>query len=275
MAIAPRSCNTLESYGELLLAADQPEKARDQFVKAIKINADAATYWESLGNACGRMATDRAIQHDPAENKYHLLAIGAYEKAIQVDPIDTQSREHLAFQYAVMNRTDEAIQQWEEALTLLPTDAAAHGALADALRVQGDLVGAVQHYHAAINNGAKNPDWETELAWLTATRPQATVADIQPMVALAKDACEQTKYQQAAPLDAYAACLARIGEWDEATTIAQQAVAQANAAHLPQVAQGIQKRLARYQKCTPFVAGDDAPATTEAATQPTPPVSDK
>jgi len=77
------------------------------------------------------------------------------------------------------------------------------------------------------------------------------------MLDIAKDACEQTHYQDADSLDAYAACLARLGIFDEATTTAAQAVTQANAAHNPTLAKAIQKRLARYQQNLSYVQGDD------------------
>jgi tetratricopeptide (TPR) repeat protein len=179
-----------------------------------------------------------------------------FKDALAINPEGCEVRDHMAFQLAVMQRWDDAIKVLRELIKLYPDYAQGQGDLADALRIQKHYSEAVEHYRAAIANGARNPDWEKELAWRVAVSPQASPQDVQSMVAIAKDACDQTHDRDPAALDAYAACLARTGQFDLAISTAEQAVAQANAQHKPQIAAEIQKRLARYQASQPYLVGE-------------------
>jgi tetratricopeptide (TPR) repeat protein len=266
IAAAPRRAEPHASYAFALRTAGRLPEALREFAEALNLDPQNTNFWDGLGSVRDKQANEKALTHDPAEQKLRQLAIGNFQMAINYGPEVAAVHEHLALQYARVSQWHDAITEWEEAVRLKPNYAQAQGDLADALRLNGDLIGAVEHYGAALTDGSKNPDWETNLAWLVATSPQATPADVQPMIAYAKDACDQTKNQQVAPLDAYAACLARVGRIDDAVSTAKQAVAQANAAKDPKLALAMQRRLDRYEKGLTYVAGDDA--TTKPTTTP-------
>jgi tetratricopeptide (TPR) repeat protein len=264
--ISPASPRAHNSYGNALRLAGDYEKAGEQLQISTKLDPDESATWDTLGRVRDAQAGLLAGKNDPMENKYRRVAIVNFRNAIQADPDEVVARDHLAFQLALTGKLDEAISVWKQALALSPRYAQAHGDLADALLLKGDQPGAIQQYELAIADGGDSPQWETKLAYLIATSPQATDAEVQPMISIARDACEQTKNQDPAALDAYAACLARASLFDPAIKAAQQGINAANAIHNPAVAVGIKKHLAFYLKNEPFIASAETtqPATTRA-----------
>jgi tetratricopeptide (TPR) repeat protein len=259
--IAPSRPGTHVSYGLALRSAHRLNEALQEFKTALAINPRVAPAWDDLGSILdgeGNLCHDH--RDGQAEQRFRRLAVAAFQKAIACDPDRTAPREHLAMQLAMLGRMDDAIAVWEQTVAMNHDYAQAQGDLADALNFKGDPR-AVGHYRAALAAGSRNPAWESTLAFLIATSPQATAADVQPMVDVARDACEQTGNRQPAALDACAACLARVGRFDDAAATAQKAVEAADAAGQTNVARGIRQRLARYQKGQPYIAGaDDAKA---------------
>lgn len=275
--IAPRSTMTHKAYGLALRSAKRFDEALNEFLIARTLSPNEYESWDGLGSVRDGQATlaEARNQTDVALD-LRLRAIDDFKNAIKATPDSVQSREHLAYQLTLVpGHLDEAIGIWNQAVEMDPGYAQAQGDLASALLLKGDVPQAIEHFQAAIADGSKNPDWETKLAWLIATSPQATFADVLPMVALAKDACDQTRNQQAAALDAYADCLARVTRFDDAVQAAQQAITAANASHEPAVAAGIQKRLELYEKGRAYVATSEQdrhagkPATTQATTDKT------
>ena len=257
ITLAPKNAAAREQYALALSDAGRLDEAVDQITQSLSLDPDDYEAWDAFGRIRDLQADRCAANHQPGEREYREKSIIDLKCAVFCDPDDVPAEDHLAYQLAVLGQLDDAIAIWQHVLDQLPSDGMAQGELADALRLKGDLPDAVAHYQAALALGSKNPDWESKLAYLVATNPQATSAQIEPMVAIAKDACDQTNNRSPAALDAYAACLARVGRFDDAVSVAQQAVAQANADHTPSVAQGIQKRLSRYQRQLSYVAGDD------------------
>ena len=260
--IAPRSFNTHGAYGYVLWNAGDLTGARAQYETALVMNTKVPQNWFGLGEVYESEAAHAADRHDAtAETNFRIKAINDFRHAVVNDPLNPDFKDYLATELARTGKIDEAIAIWEEIVNMLPSAASAQGNLADAYRVKQDLPRAVAHYQAALAAGSKNPGWEVQLAWLMATNPLATPADIQPLLAIAKDACEQSHQQSAAAFDAYAACLARTGQFDYAVAAAQQGIAAANAAKEPAVAAGIQRRLHLYQNEQPYVAGIFATTT--------------
>jgi tetratricopeptide (TPR) repeat protein len=262
--LAPLSPQVHLSYGVSLQAAGKLDQAAEQMRRGAELDASQTVAWEVLGGVREKQAAQCAQNADPREIQFRLNAVTSFKNALMVDPANIIAMGHLGYQLATLGRLNEAISYWQRAVQLAPEDAQNHGDLADALRLKQDLAGAVEQYRAALADGSKDPAWETQLSYLVATNPAATAQEIQPLVAIAKDACDQTRNHSPAALDAYAACLARVGRFDDAIAAAQQGVAQANAANQPAVAAGIQRRLDLYKRGLPYVAGE---ATTKPTTR--------
>jgi tetratricopeptide (TPR) repeat protein len=261
--VAPKSPWPRLVSAAVLLEAGKLDDALEQSGLAIGLSPGSSDHWDISGRIREAQA-DKALAAGKTAQARDLRerAIKNFRAAVFTNPGEPHLLEHLAFQLMKAGGTanlDEAISLWEEAVRIYPEYAQAQGDLADGYLLKQDLPRAIEHFKAAIDDGSKNTRWETELAWLVATSPQATPADVLPMVDIAKDACDRTRNQEASALDAYAACLARVARYDDAVMAAQQAVAQANAAHEPAVAAGIAKRLKLYQDQQIYVA--EAPAT--------------
>jgi tetratricopeptide (TPR) repeat protein len=267
--IAPRSNGAHIALGMALESAGKLDEAWTEFQQAVNINPVFPDGWDDLGSVRDLQA-DKAAGKDPAtESKYRQFAVNDFTRAVYYDPDAVESREHLAYELMKLGNTKDAIDQWQQLVEIKPDYAKAQGDLADALLLVGDQLAAVQHYQLALAHGSKNPYWEARLAYLMATNPQYAVGAIQPLVAIAKDACEQTHYKSAAALDAYAACLARVGVYDLAIEMAQKAIAVSDADHKPEQSKEIQKRLNRYRDFKPYVFEEQnkSPATAPATTQ--------
>jgi Flp pilus assembly protein TadD len=263
--IAPYTPAVHLSYGLALQAAGRLEDAAAELQRCVDLDPEQTTAWDVRGLVREEQANQCAKTGDPREKDFRLRAITDFTNAVKANPANISAMDRLAYQLASLGKLDESIAIWRHAVQMAPGEAQIQGDLADALRVKQDLPEAAAHYHAAIADGSKNPGWETQLAYLVATNPLAAPSDIQPLIAIAKDACDQSHNGSAAALDAYAACLARVGRFNDASAAAQQAITLATAAHEPLVALGIQKRMALYQRGIPYVVGEP---TTEPTTQP-------
>jgi Tfp pilus assembly protein PilF len=140
---------------------------------------------------------------------------------------------------------------WQRLVRQHPGFVAAHTRLAEALQREGDLPGAAVQYRAAVALGDDDPTVEANYAWCVATDPQSTAAQIEQVLPTAQDAAERTRQQDPLTLDAWAATLARAGQFDEATRIAKHAAAAA--ASEPTLARAIAARAAVYGTGRPYL----------------------
>ncbi len=254
--ISPQNVDVLVFRGLALMYAGKLEDALAVLTTAKDLNPYSATTWKDLGEVRAQQADQCLTQNKPGETELRKRSIMDFENAVYLDPDMLEAKEYLAEQNARIGNLQKAIPIWQQLVEILPQDATAQGHLADALRLTDDLRGAVEHYAAAIADGSTNPAWETNLAYLTATNPQATADQLRSVLPIARHACEQTGNMYPGELDALAACLARMGRFDDAINTAKQAIDRANQLKQPAIAKGIQMRLARYQRGLAYVAGD-------------------
>jgi tetratricopeptide (TPR) repeat protein len=173
------------------------------------------------------------------------------DRAIAMDPGLTVPRHALAYLFARHQQWPAAIAEFGRLVTMDPGNAKYQGELADALRLGGDPAGAVRHYAAAIAGGDRRPDWEAELAWLTAVDGSASTDRLAAMAALAKDAADRTAGRDPFPAYAYSLVLARLGRFDDAVAVATGARDLARATGKKGLADAIDRRLAAYRQELP------------------------
>jgi hypothetical protein len=94
----------------------------------------------------------------------------------------------------------------------------------------------------------------SEMAWILATHPDATVRDPARAVRLAERAADLTAHRQPGILDVLAAAYAAAGEFDRAVATAQEAMALATSSGPAgaKFAGEIGKRLELYRQKKPF-----------------------
>jgi tetratricopeptide (TPR) repeat protein len=246
VALAPNDPNAHESLAQAFQAAGRNKEAAREFESAITLDSHAPILRNEYG---GLLMQEQKIQD----------AIDQFREAIRFDPNFLAARQNLAMLLATQGKYDEAIAEWKKGLAIEPANGATHGWMAEALRITGKPREAVEHYRAAIAAGERNPTWETNLAWLLATNPNASSDELEQAVSVAKDASEQTHHEQPGALDALAAALARLGRFDDAVMNAQAAAMAADAQNNPRLAADIRTRLNAYRAGHIYIIEQQAP----------------
>ena len=111
-----------------------------------------------------------------------------------------------------------------EAIRLKRSDGKSHCDLGNALRVQGKTDEAVQEFREAIRVSSEYPDGYNNLAWLRATYPEPRFRDGPEAVRLAEKACKLTDNKDDHFLDTLAAAYAEAGQFTQAVETAKRAL---------------------------------------------------
>ena len=159
------------NLGQALAAAGEPEKAHDEYTKALKIDptyvsamVSMSSYYNLHGNydeaiSCLNAALN--IRPDSDQAHYNLAlaysgqgkttqAIAEYRAALKINPRHDKALVNLGATLAQQGDLTEAIPLYQQALEIAPDNAYAHNALGGALESQGKLDDAVQQYSAAL-----------------------------------------------------------------------------------------------------------------------------
>ncbi|HVM61129.1 MAG TPA: tetratricopeptide repeat protein [Verrucomicrobiae bacterium] len=211
------------------------DEAITQYRQALRLHPDYPEAHNNLGNALSR-------QGDLDGARRELM------EAVRLKPNFAAAHNNLGIVFGQQGDLGAAIEQFRESLRDEPGFADAQYNLALAFEKQGRLPEAIACYRDALTARPDEVDWLTKLAWLRATSSQPTARDGAEAARLAIRACELTKHQQPAPLDALAAAYAETGRWDEAVQTASEAAAVARELNLPAVAQLIESRRQIYAR---------------------------
>jgi len=184
---------------------------------------------------------------------------GSFDQAVEqlrrvliLVPDDGRAAQRLGDLLLGLGRTSDAKGVFSTRTQRDPDDAMAHLRLAQVHETSGQAAEAMQHYRRTLE---LRPEWPTpanNLAWLLSTHPDASLRDGDEAVRLAQAASERTGFQDALTLDTLAAAHAECGDFETAASTATQAVALANNAQTPDVAQRISERLSAYQQHQPW-----------------------
>ncbi len=208
-------------------------------------------------------------------------AIADYHEAIRLKPNYEQAYCNLAKVLAQQLRFDEAKTNFLAALRWKPDYAEAHTKLANVLLLQGLVSEAMPHlreavkiqpdydegqyflggalarqkkfpeaaacFRAAINVKPNYPAALNDLAWLLATQAHAKSRDVPEALRLAQRACELTGNSDPMYLDTLAVTHSEAGQFKEAASLTEKAVALATAAGDGELAAQLGRRLGLYR----------------------------
>ena len=247
-------------------ARGQPKLAVDEYGTAVKLDPGNAMLRYTIGLFLSQHRSDASAR-------------AQLERAVKLEPSLAVARHELGVVLAREGEYPQAIGEFRRVLQDVPGNMQTEGDLADALRLDRRSAEALPYYRAAMAAGSRNPQWEAELAWLTAEDADATLDQLQPLAATAKDAVDQTGGREPFPLYAYSLVLIRLDRQDDAIAAAERAMAAARAAGQTAMADAIARRLPFYRRGLPGAAatqpttatadGPD-PLTTPAAIAPAP-----
>jgi len=147
---------------------------------------------------------------------------------------------------------EKAVGAFQTALSLNPGLWAARVALAEALQLQGRAAGALAQYRRMLELRPGDPAAANNIAWILATRPEATIGDAQEAVQLAHELCQATRYRLPSALDTLAAAYAAAGRFGEAAKTAEKAIELASTTGQKELAERIRGRLRLYEAKRPY-----------------------
>jgi Flp pilus assembly protein TadD len=179
-------------------------------------------------------------------------AIAHYAKAVELKPDYVEANTHLGNCLFQKGRLDEAITHYQKALQIKPDYAPAHNSLGNALMREGKVDEAITHYRKALQLDPVNPSFQSNLAWLLATSPRASLRNGNIAVELARRANELTGGTNPLILRALAAAFAEAGRFPEAVETAQRGWQLAQAQSNTKVAGQLQSDIKLYEAGSPY-----------------------
>jgi tetratricopeptide (TPR) repeat protein len=234
-----KSADLRNNLGAALLQDGRVDDAIVQFKTASELQPDSAIPHFNLGIAF--------MQKGDANN-----AISALQKALQIQPEAGPAHFRLGMAFYANGRLDDAIVQFQEAVRLNPGSEAAHSELGKALAQKGRMAEAIDSFRAA---SAMDPDdflVKNNLAWILSTCADPALRNGRDALEFARSANELSGGSNAIVLHTLAAAFAEIGQFSEATRLAQKAFDLAQTTGQQELGAELDTQLKCYKAGRPF-----------------------
>jgi tetratricopeptide (TPR) repeat protein len=179
-------------------------------------------------------------------------AIVEFQKALALQADLSAAHEQLGNALIQKGQVDEAVMHYEKALESQPDLTQAHVDLASALLEKGQAREALAHGWAALKMQPDDPAIMSDMAWVLATWPEASVRNGTQAIQLAEQANRLTAGQDAITLRALAAAYAEGGQFAKAVSTARNAVELAASQSNQPLAAALQSEIRLYQTGAPF-----------------------
>jgi Flp pilus assembly protein TadD len=226
------------SIGSILCQQQRWKEGMAHFRKALEVNPDYAEAHNNLGTALAlRGSADQAIAE--------------FERAVAIDPTHVEAHFNLAKALGDRGQFDEAAEHYQKVIAVRPSGAA-HNGLGLALAARNRPEEAVAHYQRAIQLSPDDIEPQKNLAWLLATRPEATLHNSAEAVKLAERANRLSGGKQPEVLDTLAAAYAAAGLFPEALVTARKALELAAQQNKRALTEALSARIAHYEAGKPY-----------------------
>ena len=188
-------------------------------------------------------------------------AIGQFQQALAAVPESAEAHNGLGVALAQTGHPDEAVAHFEKAVAANPEYAEAHFNLGDTLYyLEHRAPEALAAWRAVLRIDPNHVPVLSQMAWVLATWPEASLRDGAQAVEFAERAAKLSGGREPAVLDALAAAYAEAGRWAEAVQSASQAMALAEQQQNRRLLEALQARMALYGAKTAFRDTRQAPA---------------
>ena len=168
-----------------------------------------------------------------------------------IDPTHVEAHFNLAKALGDRGQFDEAAVHYQKVIAVRPSGAA-HNGLGLALAARNRPEEAVAHYQRAIQLSPDDIEPQKNLAWLLATRPEATLHNSAEAVKLAERANRLSGGKQPEVLDTLAAAYAAAGLFPEALVTARKALELAAQQNKRALTEALSARIAHYEAGKPY-----------------------
>jgi tetratricopeptide (TPR) repeat protein len=273
LGISPSLADAWYNLGYAALQRGQPKDAIPLFQKSLEIrpeypeaHADLGKAFLQNGDLDGAIAQFQSaleLHPDVAETQYQLgvalarqgkldQAIERYQKATQLEPGFAEAHGNLAKVLTAQGRLDEAILHYRKTLELVPNSVQGHYRLGQALLSRRDFTGAGREFKTSLELDPNHSEAQTNLSWLLATCPDASVRDGAKALALSTRVAGRSETPSPELLHITAAAYAESGRFTEAVSTAEKALAVATAQTNTPLANALHAQLQFYRSGLPF-----------------------
>ena len=199
--------------------------------------------------------------NDVAENNLGIIflqkgqldeAISRLQAAIDLRPENGPAHDNLAKAFLQKGRLEEAMVHYRKFLEIEPHNVEARNILGTALIQQGHVKEAIQQWQEALAIEPANGNAASNLAWVFATCPDASIRDGGRAVELAEKAVQISGGQIPMIFHILAAAYAENGRFSDAIEAAQRGAALANSQGNAGLASELQNNIALYQAGRPL-----------------------
>ena len=205
----PTSISAYTNRGNVHFLLSSYDKAIADYTEAIALNPKS---WVGYKNRGGAYLTKHDYQH----------AITDFTEVIRLNPTDTGAYKNRGNAYHCLGAFDRAIADYDEVLNLNPINTVALCNRGDAHRAKGAYTKALVDFKEAIELNPKFSLPHKSIASILATCPVDGVRDGKKAVEHARQACELSRWEDAAEVDTLAAAHAEAGDFMQAVKFAKQ-----------------------------------------------------
>lgn len=273
----PNNAGAHLQLSKVYLMQQQPELALEHGLQATELRPDfeeahfvLASLYENQGKSDEVVAhLQSLVQINPQSTKYHMLlgsayardenwpaAVEQFRQAVAISPDRAETHLQLALALEKSGDKSAAQESFAEVGRLDPSELKRQFMLAVGLAEAGKVDRAIEHFRLAQRLDPESPFTMNALAWLLATREDSDTGDYDEALQLAKAAAEKTRFSHPQLLDTLAAAFAAAGEFPNAASAAERAIAIAERSKNTELAGKIRSRLQLYQQRKPYRLSD-------------------
>ena len=218
------------------------------------------SYWRD-SETLFRQALTVTTNNDVAENNLGIVfqqqgkldeAISLLQAAVDLRPDNSPAQENLAKALLQKGRIPEALVHYRKLVELQPDNFEVHNIVGTVLVQKGRIREGVEEWQKVLAIKPDNGNAMSNLAWVFATAPDASLRDGPQAVKLAEQALHLSGGRIPILFRTLAAAYAENGQFSQAIETAQRGIILANSQSNPGLAAELQSSISLYQEQRPL-----------------------